>query len=164
MMLTVDPQRQSAIERRTLMQTIAKAESRISRLRRFAELPPETVAAVKEEASDMGRRAYDALDGKAIQIAACLEYAVHRAKRHANAEDWQTLRKAQRRLDHVIAQQPLSGACDHLELHLRCVEAQRQYQETMARLRRMEDVTGLTDQLYARIMVEHGPARGDTIH
>jgi hypothetical protein len=163
-MLTVDPQRQRATERRKLMQTIARTESRVASLRRFAALPPETMAAVKQQASDMGRRAYDALDGNAIEIADSFRYAVDRAKRHANAADWQTLRKAHRRLEHVIAQQPLSGACDHLELHLRCVEAQRQYQETMARLRRMEDVTGLTDQLYARIMVEHGPARGDTIH
>ena len=66
--------------------------------------------------------------------------------------------------DRVIAQQPLSGACDYLELHLRWVEAQRQYQEIMKRLQRMEDLTGLTEQLYARIMIAHGPLRGETIH
>jgi hypothetical protein len=34
----------------------------------------------------------------------------------------------------------------------------------MRRLQRMEEVTGLTEHLYARIMIEHGPARGETIH
>jgi hypothetical protein len=48
--------------------------------------------------------------------------------------------------------------------HLWCAEVQRQYQETMTRLQRMENVTGLTKQLYARIMAEHGPSRGETIH
>jgi len=110
-MLTPD-QQQRAIERRKLMQTIGKTETQIAALRRFAALPPETVAAVKEEASDMGRRAYDALDGKATQVADSLQYAVNRAKRDADAADWQILREAHRRLDHVIAQQPLSGACN----------------------------------------------------
>ena len=133
-MLAPDPQRQRTIERRKLMQTIAKTETQIAALRRFAALPPETVAAVKEEASDMGRRAYDALEGKPTEVADTLQYAVNRAKRDANAADWQILRNAHRRLDRVIAQQPLSGACDYLELHLRCVEAQCQYQEIMRRL------------------------------
>ena len=163
-MLTLEPQRQRTIERRKLMQTVAKTETQIAALRRFAALPPETVTAVKEEASDMGRRAYDALEGKATEVADTLQYAVSRAKRDADAADWRILRKAHRRLDRVIAQQPLSGACNYLELHLRCVEAQRQYQEIMRRLQRMEEVTGLTEHLYARIMIEHGPARGETIH
>jgi hypothetical protein len=34
----------------------------------------------------------------------------------------------------------------------------------MGRLERMEEVTGLRKQLYARIMIEHCPARGETIH
>jgi hypothetical protein len=163
-MLTPDLQRQQAIERRKLIQTIANAEAQIAALRRFAALRPETLAAVKEEASDMGRHAYDALDGRAAQVADTLQCAVNRAKRDADAADWQILRKAHRRLDRVIVQQPLSGACDYLELHLRCVETQRQYQEIMRRLQRMEEVTGLTEHLYARIMIEHGPARGETIH
>ena len=64
-MFTLDPQRQRAIEHRKLMQTIAKTESQIAALRRFAALPPETVAAVKEESSATSRRAYDALEGNA---------------------------------------------------------------------------------------------------
>jgi hypothetical protein len=76
------------------MQTIAKTETHIAALRPFAALPPETVAAVKEEASDMGRLAYDALDGKATQVTEALQYAVDRAKRDANATEWQILRKA----------------------------------------------------------------------
>jgi hypothetical protein len=51
-----------------------------------------------------------------------------------------------------------------LDFHLWCAEVQRQYKETMMRLQRMENVTGLTEQLYARIMAEHGPSRGETIH
>src|SRR6516225_9421271 len=127
-MLTLDPQRQRAIERRKLMRTIAKTETQIAALRRFAALPPETVAAIKEEASAMGRRAYDALEG--------------------NAADWQVIRTAHDRLNRVIAQHPLSAACLFLDLHLRCVEVQRQYKETMAQLQRMEPVTGLTEHLY----------------
>ena len=50
-MLTPDPQQQRAIEHRELSQTIAKTETQIAALRRFAALPPETVAAVKDEAS-----------------------------------------------------------------------------------------------------------------
>ena len=163
-MLTLDPQRQRAIERRKLMQTIAKTESQIAALRRFAALPPETVAAVKEESSATSRRAYDALEGNAAQVADTLQRGVDRAKGVAEAADWQVVRQAHDRLNRVIAQQPLSGACDYLELHLRGVEAQRQYQELMRRLQRMEAVTGLTEHLYARIMIEHGPARGETIH
>jgi hypothetical protein len=34
----------------------------------------------------------------------------------------------------------------------------------MMRLQRMENVTGLTEQLYARIMAEHGPSCDETIH
>ena len=66
-MLTPD-QEQWAIEHRELMQTIAKAETQVAALRRFAALPPETVAAVKYEASAMGRLAYEALEGNAARI------------------------------------------------------------------------------------------------
>jgi hypothetical protein len=51
-----------------------------------------------------------------------------------------------------------------LDLQIRCVEAQREYEETMARLQRMEEVTGLPERLYARITVEYGPLPGETIH
>ena len=43
------------------MQSIAKTETQVAALRRFAALAPETVAAVKDEASAMGRLAYEAL-------------------------------------------------------------------------------------------------------
>jgi hypothetical protein len=46
-MLTPD-QQQLAIEYRELIQTIAKTETQVAALRRFAALLPETVAAVKE--------------------------------------------------------------------------------------------------------------------
>ena len=163
-MLTLGPQRQRAIERRKLMRTIAKTETQIAALRRFAALPPETVAAIKEEASAMGRRAYDALEGNAARVADTLQRSIDRAKGDADAADWQVIRTAHDRLNRVIAQHPLSAACLFLDLHLRCVEVQRQYKETMAQLQRMEPVTGLTEHLYARIMAEHGPARGETIH
>ena len=69
-MLTPD-QHQLAIEYRELMQTIAKTETQVAALRRFAALPPETVA-VKDEASAMGRLAYEALEGTAARIADAL--------------------------------------------------------------------------------------------
>jgi hypothetical protein len=60
-------QHQLAIEYRELMQTIAKTETQVAALRRFAALPPETVAAVKDEASAVGRLAYEALEGTAAR-------------------------------------------------------------------------------------------------
>src|SRR5271169_2415210 len=54
-MLTPDPQQRRAIEHRELSQTIAKTETQIAALRRFVALPPETVAAVKDESSAVGR-------------------------------------------------------------------------------------------------------------
>ena len=163
-MFTLDPQRQRAIEHRKLMQTIAKTETQIAALRRFGALPPETVAAVKGESFAAARRAYDALEGYAAQVADALQRGVDRAKGDADAADWQQIRKAHDRLNRVIAQQPLSAACHCLDLQIRCVEAQREYEETMARLQRMEEVTGLPERLYARIMVEYGPLPGETIH
>src|SRR5215469_10774148 len=56
------------------------------------------------------------------------------------------------------------GESASTQVGIRWVEAQRQYQEIMKRLHRMEDVTGLTEQLYARIMIEHGPSPGETVH
>ena len=122
------------------------------------------MAAVKYEASAMGRIAYEALEGNAARIADALQHAVDRAKRDAKAPHWQVIRKAHDRLDRAIAEQPLSNACHWLDFHLWCAKVQRQYQDTMMRLQRMENVTGLTTQLYARIMAEHGPSRGETIH
>jgi len=81
-MLTPD-QHQLAIEYRELMRTIAKTETHVAALRRFAALPPATVAAVKYEASAMGRIAYEALEGNAARIADALQHAVDRAKRDA---------------------------------------------------------------------------------
>ena len=162
-MLTPD-QHQLAIEYRELMQTIAKTETQVAALRRFAALPPETVAAVKDEASAVGRLAYEALEGTAARIADALQRAVDRAKRDVEIAHWQVIRKAHDRLNRVVAQEPLCDACHWLDFHLWCAEVQRQYQETMTRLQRMENVTGLTKQLYARIMAEHGPSRGETIH
>jgi hypothetical protein len=162
-MLTPD-QQQWAIEQRELMQTIAKAETQVTALRRFAALPPDTVAAVKDEASAMGRLAYEALEGNAARIADALQRAIDRAKRDAEAAHWQVIREAHDRLNRVVAQEPLCDACHWLDFHLWCAEVQRQYKETMMRLQRMENVTGLTEQLYARIMAEHGPPRGETIH
>jgi hypothetical protein len=162
-MLTPD-QQQWAIEQRELMQTIAKAETQVTALRRFAALPPDTVAAVKDEASAMGRLAYEALEGNAARIADALQRAIDRAKRDAEAAHWQVIREAHDRLNRVVAQEPLCDACHWLDFHLWCAEVQRQYKETMMRLQRMENVTGLTEQLYARIMAEHGPSRDETIH
>jgi hypothetical protein len=162
-MLTPD-QEQWAIEQRELMQTIAKAETQVVALRRFAALPPDTVAAVKDEASSMGRLAYEALEGNAARIADALQRAIDRAKRDAEAARWQVIREAHDRLNRVVAQEPLCNACHWLDFHLWCAEVQRQYKETMMRLQRMENVTGLTQQLYARIMAEHGPSRDETIH
>ena len=110
-MLTPDPQQQRAIEHREFSQTIAKTETQIAALRRFAALPPETVAAVKEEASAMGRRAYEALECNAARVANALQRGVDRAKGEADAADWRVIRKAHDRLNRVIAQQPLSDAC-----------------------------------------------------
>ena len=90
--------------------------------------------------------------------------AVDRAKPDTEAAHWQVIRKAHDRLKRAIAEQPLSNACHWLDFHLWCAEDQRQYKESMVRLQRMENVTGLTEQLYARIMAEHGPSRGETIH
>jgi hypothetical protein len=157
-------QEQWAIEQRELMQTIAKAETQVAALRRFAALPPDTVAAVKDEASSMGRLAYEALEGNAARIADALQRAIDRAKRDAEAARWQLIRDAHDRLNRVVAQEPLCNACHWLDFHLWCAEVQRQYKETMMRLQRMENVTGLTQQLYARIMAEHGPSRDETIH
>jgi hypothetical protein len=157
-------QEQWAIEQRELMQTIAKAETQVAALRRFAALPPDTVAAVKDEASSMGRLAYEALEGNAARIADALQRAIDRAKRDAEAARWQLIRDAHDRLNRVVAQEPLCSACHWLDFHLWCAEVQRQYKETMMRLQRMENVTGLTQQLYARIMAEHGPSRDETIH
>jgi hypothetical protein len=157
-------QEQWAIEQRELMQTIAKAETQVAALRRFAALPPDTVAAVKDEASSMGRLAYEALEGNAARIADALQRAIDRAKRDAEAPHWQVIREAHDRLNRVVAQEPLCDACHWLDFHLWCAEVQRQYKETMMRLQRMENVTGLTQQLYARIMAEHGPSRDETIH
>ena len=162
-MLTPDHQ-QWAIEQRELMQTIAKAETKVAALRRFAILPPDTVAAVKDEASAMGRLAYEALEGNAARIADALQRAIDRAKRDAEAAHWQVIREAHDRLNQVVAQEPLCDACHWLDFHLWCAEVQRQYKEAMMRLQRMENVTGLTEQLYARIMAEHGPSRDETIH
>ena len=116
-MLTPDPQQRRTIEHRELTQTIAKTETQIAALRRFAALPPETVAAVKEEASAMGRRAYDTLECNAARVADALQHGVDRAKSDADAADWQVIRKAHDRLNRVIAQQPLSDACHWLGLH-----------------------------------------------
>jgi hypothetical protein len=162
-MLTPD-QQQWAIEHRELMQRIAKTETQTAALRRFAALPPDTVAAVKDEASAMGRLAYEALEGNAARIADALQRAIDRAKRDAEAAHWQVIREAHDRLNRVVAQEPLRDACHWLDFHLWCAEAQRQYKETMMRLQRMENVTGLTEQVYARIMAEHGPSRDETIH
>jgi len=162
-MLTPD-QHQLAIEYRELMRTIAKTETQVAALRRFAALPPATVAAVKYEASAMGRIAYEALEGNAARIADALQRAVDRAKRDVETAHWHVIRKAHDRLDRATAEQPLSNACHWLDFHLWCAKVQRQYQDTMMRLQRMENVTGLTTQLYARIMAEHGPSRGETIH
>ena len=93
-MLTPDPQQQRAIEHREFSQTIAKTETQIAALRRFAALPPETVAAVKEEASAMGRRAYEALECNAARVANALQHGVDRAKGDADAADWRVIRKA----------------------------------------------------------------------
>jgi hypothetical protein len=163
-MLTPDPQQQRVIEHRELSQTIAKTETQIAALRRFAALPPETVAAVKEEASATGRLAYEALEGNAARIADALQRAIDRAKREAEAADWQVIGATHDRLNRVVAQEPLCDACHWLDFHLWCAEVQRRYKETMMRLQRMENVTGLTEQLYARIMAEHGPSRDETIH
>jgi hypothetical protein len=157
-------QQQWAIEHRELIQTIAKTETQVAALRRFAALAPETVAAVKDEASAMGRLAYEALEGNAAGIADALQHAVDRTKRDADAPHWQVIRKARDRLNRVVAQETLCDACHWLDFHLWCAEVQRQYKETMVRLQRMENVTGLTEQLYARIMAEHGPSRGESIH
>jgi hypothetical protein len=157
-------QQQWAIEQRELMQTIAKTETQVAALRRFAALTPETVAAVKYEASAMGRLAYEALEGNAARIAEALQRAIDRAKRDAQAAHWWVIREAHDRLNRVVAQEPLCNACHWLDFHLWCAEVQRQYKETMMRLQRMENVTGLTEQLYARIMAEHGPSRDETIH
>jgi len=162
-MLTPD-QQGWAIEHSELMQTIVKTEAQVAALRRFAALPPETVAAVKYEASAMGRLAYEALEGNAARIADALQCAINRAKRDGEAAHWQVIREAHDRLNRVVAQEPLCDACHWLDFHLWCAEVQRQYKETMMRLQRMENVTGLTEQLYARIMAEHGPSRGETIH
>ena len=86
-MLTPD-QHQLAVENRELMQTIAKTETQVAALRRFAALPPETVAAVKDEASAVGRLAYEALEGTAARIADTLQIAVDRAKRDVESAHW----------------------------------------------------------------------------
>jgi hypothetical protein len=52
-MLTPD-QHQLAIEYRELMQSIAKTETQVVALRRFAALPPETVAALNGSRSTPG--------------------------------------------------------------------------------------------------------------
>ena len=101
-----------------LMQTIAKAETRVAGLRRFAALPPDTVAAVKDEASAMGRLAYEALEGNAARIADALQRAIDRAKRDAEAAHWQVIREAHDRLNRVVAQEPLCDACHWLDFHL----------------------------------------------
>jgi len=62
-------QQQWAVEHSELMQSIAKTEIQVAGLRRFAALTPETVAAVKHEASAKGRVAYEALEGNAARIA-----------------------------------------------------------------------------------------------
>ena len=67
----------------------------------------------------------------------------------------QVIRETHDRLYRVVAQEPLCDACHWLDFHLWCAEVQRQYKETMMRLQRMENVTGLTEQLYARIMAHH---------
>ena len=95
-MLTPD-QQQLAIEYRELMQTIAKTETQVAALRRFAALPPETVAAVKDEASAVGRLVYEALEGNAARIADALQRAVDRVKRDVETAHWQVIRKAQDR-------------------------------------------------------------------
>ena len=91
-MLTLDPLRQRAIERRKLIETITKTEAQIAALRRFAALPSEIVAAVKEESFATARRAYDALEGNAAQVADALQRGVDRAKGDADAADWQEIR------------------------------------------------------------------------
>jgi long-subunit acyl-CoA synthetase (AMP-forming) len=87
-------QQQWAVEHSKLMHSIAKTETQVAALRRFAALPPQTVAAVKYEASAMGRLAYEALEGNAARIADALQHAVDRAKRDSNAPYWQVIRKA----------------------------------------------------------------------
>jgi len=74
--------------------------------------------------------------------------AIDRAKRDAEAAHWQVIREAHDRLNRVVAQEPLRDACHWLDFHLWCAEVQRQYKETMMRLQRMENITGLTEQLY----------------
>lgn len=157
-------QQQWAVEHSELMRSIAKTEIQVAALRRFAELTPATVAAVKYEASAMGRVAYEALEGNAARIADALQRAVDRAKRDAKAPHWQVIRKAHNRLNQLVAQEPLRNACHWLDFHLWCAEVQRQYKETMMRLERIENVSGLSEQIYVRIMAEHGPLRGETIH
>jgi hypothetical protein len=100
-MLTPD-QHQLAIEYRELMQSIAKTETQVAALRRFAALPPETVAAVKDEASAVGRLAYEALEGTAARIADALQRAVDRVKRDVETAHWQVIRKAHDRLNRVV--------------------------------------------------------------
>jgi len=118
-MLTPD-QHQLAIEYRELMQSIAKTETQVAALRRFAALPPETVAAVKDEASAVGRLAYEALEGTAARIADTLQSAVDRAKRDVETAHWQVIRKAHDRLNRVVAQEPLCDACHWLVPSLVC--------------------------------------------
>ena len=110
-------QHQLAIEYRELMQTIAKTETQVAALRRFAALPPETVAAVKDEASAVGRLAYEALEGSAARIADALQRAVDRAKPDTEAAHWQVIPKAHDRLKRVVAQEPLYDACHWLDFH-----------------------------------------------
>ena len=74
------------------------------------------------------------------------------------------IRKAHNRLNQVVVQEPLRNACHWLDFHLWCAEVQRQYKETMMRLQRMENVSGLSEQIYVRIMAEHDPLRGETVH
>jgi hypothetical protein len=157
-------QQQWAVEHSKLMHSIAKTETQVAALRRFAALPPQTVAAVKYEASAMGRLAYEALEGNAARIADALQHAVDRAKRDSNAPYWQVIRKARDRLNRIVAQERLRDACHWLDFHLWCAEVQHQYKESMMRLQRMENVSGLSEQVYVRIMAEHGPSRGETIH
>ena len=124
-MLTPDPQQRRAIEHREFTQTIAKTETQVVALRRFAALPPDTVAAVKYEASAMGRLAYEALEGNAARIADALERAIDRAKRDAQAAHWQVIREAHDRLNRVVAQEPLCDACHWLDFHLWCAVSAR---------------------------------------
>jgi hypothetical protein len=112
----------------------------------------------------MGRLVYEALEGNAARIADALQRAIDRAKRDAEAAHWQVIRETHDRLNRVVAQEPLCDACPLVGLSsLVCggsASVQRDHDAAPADGKQ----TGLTEQLYARIMAEHGPSRDETIH